>query len=100
LKTYFENRLIYSILEQRKVQRIHGGLGQTLGHPLLCSLRSQSQARGQVYGCHVDASASRRPGRGPAHVRGPQLGRTPVWHYGQLLAVQNAPHHRYLYQHK
>lgn len=89
------SRLIYSVLEQRQVQRVHGGLGQTVGNPVLRGRRAQSQARCQVYGDDVDAFASRWPGRGPAHVRRSQPGRTPVWHDGQLPAVQNAPHHRY-----
>jgi len=96
LKIFFKNQahLIYSILEQRKVQRVHGGLGKTVGDPVLRGFSSQSQARCQVYGGHVDTSESRRPGRGPAHLCWAQLGCTPVWHYGQLPALQNAPNHR------
>jgi len=63
--------LVYSVLEKRKVQCVHGGLEQTFSDPVLCGRRSQSETRGQVYGGHVDAPASRWPGRGPAHMRRP-----------------------------
>lgn len=83
-----------SVPEGRQVQRVRGGLGQAVGHPVLRGGRAQSEARGQVHGGRVDAPAHRRPGRGPDDMRRPQLGRSPVRHDGQLPAVQDAPHHR------
>jgi len=59
--------------------------------------RAQPETGGQVRGADADAAADGRPRRGPADVRRTQPGRPPVRRDGQLPAVQDAPHHRYVF---